>query len=162
MPVRSVAKSLGPDLRVAVLTGDRTTLDRVEGRLRLGACWVSHILQSIVVDCWSDPRTDALVDKARTTYAQRRTGLIDALTAHGIDATGPTGLNVWVPVPDEDSVISGLLARGWAVAGGERFRIRSGPAIRVTTATLDVDEAGALADDLAAVLHPATLPTTMA
>ncbi len=152
--VRSVAKSLGPDLRVAVLTGDRTTMDRVEGRLRLGTGWVSHLLQAIVVDLWSEPATAKQIEHARTTYTHRRQALLTSLARHGIAATGASGLNVWIPVTEEDVTISGLLAHGWAVAGGERFRLRSGPAVRVTIATLSPADAARFASDLAAVLQP--------
>ena len=62
---------------------------------------------------------------------------------------------MWIPVDAEDVVGAGLLARGWAVAAGSRFRLRSGPAVRITVAALRPDEAGTLAADLAAVLRPA-------
>jgi hypothetical protein len=75
--------------------------------------------------------------------------------SHGIAAHGRTGLNVWIPVREEARTVRGLADRGWAVAAGERFRIATPPAIRVTTAALTPIDAGRLAADLAAVLRPA-------
>ncbi|MFI7133912.1 aminotransferase class I/II-fold pyridoxal phosphate-dependent enzyme [Nonomuraea sp. NPDC050153] len=149
---RSTAKAFGPDLRVALITGDPVTLGRLRGRQRLAAGWVSHLLQRAVAYLW---RTDA-VDTAAVaaSYARRRDGLVTALAARGIPAHGRTGLNVWVPVPDETTAITRLLARGWAVAPGARNRLATPHAIRLTVSTLAADEIDGLADDLTTALRP--------
>ncbi|MBV8445581.1 MAG: aminotransferase class I/II-fold pyridoxal phosphate-dependent enzyme, partial [Candidatus Dormibacteraeota bacterium] len=152
--VRSVSKSLGPDLRVAVVAGDPTTVARLETRRLLGAGWVSHLLQRLVVSLWSDSSVKALVAQAAATYSCRRQTLLDSLTARGIAAHGRSGLNVWIPVAHEDATVQALLQRGWGVLAGERFRINAGRAIRVTIASLEVDEAESFAADLAAALAP--------
>jgi DNA-binding transcriptional MocR family regulator len=153
--VRSVSKSLGPDLRLAIVTGDATTIARVEGRQRLGTGWVSHILQQIVEALWEDPATDQLLRRAAATYSERRNALISALQRYGISASGRSGLNVWVPVPEEVGVVTGLAPAGWAVRGGERYRLKSPPAVRITISTLRPTEAGKLAADFARLLQPA-------
>ncbi|MFT5040612.1 MAG: DNA-binding transcriptional MocR family regulator, partial [Hyphomicrobiaceae bacterium] len=150
--IRSVAKALGPDLRVAVTAGDAQTISRVRSRQRAGMRWVSGILQKMVVSLWTDPTVVRGLVRAEKTYALRRKALIDALAEHGIQASGRSGMNVWIPVREEAEPIAALQARGWAVAAGERFRIRTGPGLRVTVATLEVAEAPHLAKDIAAVV----------
>ncbi len=152
--VRSVSKSLGPDLRLAVLTGDATTIARIEGRQLIGTGWVSHVLQRLVAALWSDPATTRRVQRAADTYAARRQGLLAALARRGVPAHGRSGLNVWIPVGEEITVVRTLLEAGWAVNGGERYRLASGPAIRVSITTLAADEVDPLADAIAASLAP--------
>lgn len=153
--VRSTSKHLHPDLRVAVLAGDPLTIARVEGRLALGPRWVSPILQALVVELLRDPGLPAVTAAARDTYARRRTALIDALAAEGLQARGRSGLNVWVPVREEAGTVAALRSSGYAVAAGERFRFTAPAAIRVTTAVLPEDEAGGVARAIANAQRPA-------
>ena len=151
---RSVAKALGPDLRLAVLAGDPETVARVQGRQQCGPGWVSHVLQDLVVWLSGDRETHALIDRARDTYAERRGALLRELARLGIEAHGASGLNVWVPVQDEAGAIAALLQRGWVLAPGAPFRLGGGPAVRVTIATLLPEEARQLARELASVIAP--------
>ena len=151
--MRSVAKAYGPDLRLAVLTGDPVTVDRVQGRQRLGPGWVSRILQRAVVRLWSSGAVDTR--EVAAAYGGRRDALIAALAERGIEAYGRSGMNVWVPVPDETGAVARLLHAGWAVAPGAAFRVGAPPGLRITVSTLAPDEAGALADAVAAAVGPA-------
>ncbi|MEU6403212.1 aminotransferase class I/II-fold pyridoxal phosphate-dependent enzyme [Streptomyces sp. NPDC046985] len=151
--IRSVAKAYGPDLRLAVLTGDETTVDRVLGRQRLGPGWVSLLLQRAVVRLWEDGDLDTRAVAA--AYSRRRASLVDALARRGIGAHGRSGLNVWVPVPDETGAVARLLHAGWAVAPGARFRLSAPPGVRITVSTLGEEETERLADAVAEAVGPA-------
>jgi DNA-binding transcriptional MocR family regulator len=152
--VRSVSKPLGPDLRLALLAADARTLARVEGRQTLGIRWVSHVLQTLVATLWSDRSVQKRLARAERMYAVRRGLLLDELASRGLGAHGASGLNIWIPVPEESAVVQALFQKGWAVMAGERYRLRTPPAIRVTISTLTRAEAVQFADDLAAILRP--------
>jgi len=153
--IRSVAKALGPDLRLAVLTGDRQTLVRVEGRQQCGPGWVSHILQRLVLGLWQDPHIDELTERAAAAYTARREHLLHAFLREGVQASGASGLNVWVPVEDETGVVGALSERCWVVAPGAPYRLASSlPAVRITIATLAEQESERLARDVAEVCAP--------
>jgi DNA-binding transcriptional MocR family regulator len=152
--VRSLAKTLGPDLRLAIVGGDRVTMARFEARHQRGPGWVSHILQRLALHLLSNPATSGLVAQAEQTYRNRREALISSLAAHGIPASGASGLNVWIPVPDEAAVTMSLLQEGYAVAPGAPYRLHSPPAIRITTSTLPVSDASELADAVRASFAP--------
>jgi DNA-binding transcriptional MocR family regulator len=152
--VRSLSKSLGPDLRVAVVTGDELSIARLEGRQRLGPGWVSHLLQELAVGLLRDPGTAQLVRKAEESYTRRRREMRDALGRHGIVAVGRSGFNVWIPVPEEFAVVQSMLVAGWAISAGERYRIKSPPAVRLSIGTLIAGEVEQIALDMARSLDP--------
>jgi DNA-binding transcriptional MocR family regulator len=147
--IRSLSKVLGPDLRLALVAGDPLTISRLEGRQRLGPGWVSHILQQVAARLLEETETAELLARAERVYAERRVALVSALATRGLHASGDSGLGVWLPLAEEAAVVRELLVQGWAVSPGERYRFRSAPAIRITTADLEPDEAERLADALA-------------
>ncbi len=142
--IRSASKPYGPDLRCAVLAGDPETVSRVEGRMRLTAGWVSTLLQRTLLHLWEtfDPA------EAGRIYDARRERTVAALRARGFEAIGRTGINIWVPVPDETQAVSTMREAGYAVAPGHLYRIATPPAIRITAATLREEEADAVAESL--------------
>ncbi|MFC7326563.1 aminotransferase class I/II-fold pyridoxal phosphate-dependent enzyme [Marinactinospora rubrisoli] len=150
--LRSVAKGYGPDLRLALLAGDTATIDRLRAQQRLGPGWVSHVLQEAFVELWRSGVVDP--GRAARRYRERRDALIELLARHGITATGRSGVNVWIPVTDEATAVGRLLARGWAVTPGARFRTASAPGIRVTVSPLEPGDLPRLADDIALAVRP--------
>ncbi len=111
-------------------------------------------MQRVAAATLASRSVESTLRRARQAYAHRRSSLVRALARRGIPAQGTTGLNVWVPVPDEAAAVRGLLERGWCVRAGARYRLRSEPAIRITIAELLPDRAERLADDLRSVLEP--------
>ncbi len=150
--IRSVSKSLGPDLRLAVVAGDPTTLTRVGGRQAVGTGWVSHVLQRTVVGLLT--AASGGLETAAETYRRRRERFLMLLAARGVSGTGRSGLNVWVPVGDEGAVVAGMQQRGYAVRSGARFRLDSPPAVRITVASCPDEVLERAADALAAIVTP--------
>ncbi|EST22724.1 hypothetical protein N566_26310, partial [Streptomycetaceae bacterium MP113-05] len=151
--IRSTAKAYGPDLRLAVLTGDELTVDRVLGRQRLGPGWVSHLLQDTVARLWQEGAVQP--SRVAASYARRRDGLVRALADRGVAARGHSGMNAWVPVPDETGAVARLLQAGWAVAPGARFRLASEPGVRITVSPLAPEEIASVAEAVTIALRPA-------
>lgn len=144
--VRSFSKGYGADLRLAIAAGDAATIGRLEASIEVGAGWVSHLLQTIALALWQDASVSRLLEDASVRYRERRQALCDELARRDVRVSAPTGLNVWIPVDDEATAVSTLMAEGWLVAPGSRFRIASPPAIRVTTARLGTELAAGCAE----------------
>jgi DNA-binding transcriptional MocR family regulator len=143
--VRSVSRLLGSDLRVAFMAGDEQTIARVEARQAITTSWVSRLLQEVVAELLAS----ADLRRASAVTDRRRTALMKALEHRHIPAHGRSGLQVWIPVREEAFAVRHLLDAGYAVLPGERFRLRTPPAVRVTAARLEPAEVEPLADALA-------------
>lgn len=152
--VRSASKPFGPDLRIAVLAGDEVSIARVAGRMRIGSGWVSTLLQRLLLRLWESEEVAERVRTAAHAYEDRREELLDALEDRDITASGATGINVWVGVPDETRAVSVLREAGYAVAPGSLFRIDSPPGIRITVSSLSEADIEPLAEAVTAAVRP--------
>lgn len=142
--VRSYSKSHGPDLRIAAVGGPATVLDALVARRLLGPGWTSRLLQRVLADLLTDgPAVDA-VEHARRVYHGRQRALTQALAHHGLELVPGDGVNLWVPVADEQRALVRLGAAGIRVARGRPFAAtgqEGGGHLRVTVSALrqDVD-----------------------
>ncbi|MFI1989252.1 aminotransferase class I/II-fold pyridoxal phosphate-dependent enzyme [Actinoplanes sp. NPDC020271] len=152
--VRSASKPFGPDLRIAVLAGDETSVARVAGRMRIGTGWVSTLSQRLLLQLWRDAEATGWIREAARSYGIRRAALIGLLRERGVTASGAAGINVWVPVPDETHAVAVLRDAGYAVAPGARFRVASPPGVRITIGPLDGPDLPALAEAVVAAARP--------
>lgn len=119
--VRGFSKSHGPDLRVAALGGPARIVERIVRRRMLGPGWTSRLLQAVLLELLTDPRSIARVRTARLIYRDRLDRMAAALRRLGIDVGAPDGINLWLPVRDERAAVVYLAAEGIAVAAGEPF-----------------------------------------
>ena len=139
--IRAMSKILHPDLRLAIVAGDETTIARVEGRQALGPRWVSHILQATAAELLARPRVRRRSRPGRAPHMPPAArALIGALRSAASPPTAPRASTSGSRT-EEAPVVRGLLDAGWLVMSGERFRFRAAPGIRVTTATLEEHEA---------------------
>ena len=147
--IRSLGKSLGPDLRIALVATDARTADRMAIAMSNGPGWVSHLLQRTAAHLLNDPSTAETVHEAATVYADRRNRLIARLAANGVPATGRSGLNVWIPTADEQGLVEAARHAGYAIRAADPWRIVSPSAVRVSIASLEEPDIDVLADALA-------------
>jgi DNA-binding transcriptional MocR family regulator len=154
--VRSFSKSHGPDLRLAAVGGPATVLDPILERRLLGQGWTSRLLQQVLVDLLTNPSSVEAVRHARSEYARRRHLLITALDAAGIRQAPADGLNIWLPVEDEQAALIALASSGIAAAAGAAFTPTGGPPhLRVTAGLIATDHAEVAAGLADAARSPA-------
>ncbi len=135
----SYSKSLGPDLRLAVLSGASDVVERIQAYRSFSTGWSSRIMQDAAAWLLQDADSQARVAHARKVYQTRRHALIAALAEHDIAIDGQDGLSIWVPVPSEQFAMVTLAVRGYAVFPGTRFGLQPTSHIRVATSQLSGD-----------------------
>ena len=137
--IRSFSKSHGPDLRLAAVGGAGEVIAAAANRRLLGPGWSSRVLQYVLVEMLDDPATVDIVERARTTYAERRKRMVDALDGRSVDSVGADGINLWVDVRDEQSALLTLASRGVGAAPGTPFLVNAGDGdhLRLTVGLVD-------------------------
>jgi DNA-binding transcriptional MocR family regulator len=144
--VRSVSKYIGPDLRLAFVNSSVELGKGASSTTAFTYRWVSSMLQKAVLATVTSNDYEAILKKAAAAYKERRNLLLKALKDVGIAAHGADGINVWIPVKDEQAVTRRLMEAGWIVRPGSIFRLESPEAIRVTTSSFTENEARELAE----------------
>ncbi|MBP1129911.1 DNA-binding transcriptional MocR family regulator [Serratia sp. PL17] len=156
--VLSLSKFLSPDLRIALACGKPPLLQAMRADQYIRERWVSHILQQIAVKLWAQAQRDGLLVRAQHAYQQRRDTLTERLHAlSGIPLPPGEGVHIWLPVRSEAAASQIMAQRGWLVQSGEPFRLKSGPAIRVSLANLIPAQLETLAQDLVVAIGAGTL-----
>lgn len=119
--IRSFSKSHGPDLRLAAVGGVESVVTSLATRRMLGPGWSSRLLQAVLAELLDDDETERVLADARAIYTRRRATMTAALTARGIRAAAPDGINLWMEVADEQVALVSLAARGIGAAPGAPF-----------------------------------------
>lgn len=151
--ILSYSKTLGPDLRLAVLSSSQVIVEQIQSYRSFSAGWTSRILQSAAAWLLRDPATEETLERARAIYQKRRDDLTSALRARGVAVEDGMGLCSWVPVSSEPFAMVTMAARGIAVHPGTKFSISPSNHIRVATGNLS-DRCEEVADGIALACTP--------
>jgi GntR family transcriptional regulator/MocR family aminotransferase len=165
--IRSFAKSIAPDIRVAVGVAGARLCGLLTEVKSLWDGWSSRLAQRGLALTLSDPNLDTELDRARQTYAKRRSAAVGVLTAelqsHGVRVSGGDGLNIWVNLPygvDAREVVERAAAAGVLVVSGEAFFTRPGRnnTIRISIGSVDARQSELAAANLASAVLAAHQP----
>jgi DNA-binding transcriptional MocR family regulator len=134
--ILSFSKSLGPDLRLAVLSSSVNVVKQIQSYRSFSSGWTSRLLQATTAWLLNDRASIDTVCRARGIYAARRASLTGELRKRGIDIPPGDGLCIWVPVASEQYALVTLAARGIAVLPGTKCSVNPTDHIRVATSVL--------------------------
>jgi GntR family transcriptional regulator/MocR family aminotransferase len=148
--VRSFAKSLGPDLRLAIVAAPQhLRLLLRDARLATDG-WNSRISQRVVAQLLASPAAEKAFNTACLAYSERRVAVVEGIKARLPSACvlpGTDGLNVWVELPpgsDALDVLHHAAQFGVIVSSGEAFYTsprHHTAAIRLSIGMVDSEDA---------------------
>jgi len=149
----SFSKSHGPDLRIAAIGGAAAPLRTLERRRSLGPSWTSRLLQQILLEMLIDDQIERDVAAAAATYQTRRKVFATKMAEHGVDLAVGAGINMAIPVHDEQLAVVYLAAHSIGAAPGTPFLVDpvEQDFVRLSIGNYDGD-----LDELAAVVAAST------
>jgi DNA-binding transcriptional MocR family regulator len=134
--ILSYSKTLGPDLRLAVLSSTRTIIEQIQSYRSFSSGWTSRILQAAAAWLLRDETTAQGLKEASRIYQARRDNLVRSLADRDVIVPSGGGLCAWVPVASEPFALVTLAARGIAVHPGKKFAVQPTNHLRVATSNL--------------------------
>lgn len=152
--ILSFSKSLGPDLRLAILSAPATVVEEIQSFRLFSSGWTSRILQGAGAWLLSSPEALDRIAHARGVYADRRAALADRLAAQGLRVSHGEGLCLTVDVAIESYALLTLAARGIAVQPGSKSCLGPAGFIRVATGLLRQDGVDRVAPDVILACRP--------
>ncbi|WP_109474618.1 aminotransferase class I/II-fold pyridoxal phosphate-dependent enzyme [Ornithinimicrobium cavernae] len=133
--VRSYSKSHSPDLRIGVVGGAASPIERVRVFRQFGDGWTSRILQDALAWLLTDPESQATVTRASEVYTERRQRFAALLRERGLEVHGGDNLALWVPVRNEHQAMLVMASHGIAtIASSASWSGRGPEGVRVVTA----------------------------
>jgi len=171
--IRTFAKSIAPDIRVAVALARPRLASLLAESKSLSDGWTSLIAQHALAYALEDAELERGLDEARRIYEQRRQTvkriIEDRMRGTGTFVTGTDGLNVWIQLPPgaaATDVVDRAGALGVLLVSGEPFYIRPGrnDVIRMSISALNEGDAEVAAERVvesirsAADIHPLSIP----
>ncbi|MGU3575335.1 PLP-dependent aminotransferase family protein [Brucellaceae bacterium C25G] len=134
--ILSYSKTLGPDLRLAVISGSTKLIEQIQSYRSFSSGWTSRILQSAVAWLLNDEQTQENHERAKLIYKQRADDFQSALAGHGMHIADIHGLCCFVPVESEQFAMITFAARSIVVAPGYLFSVRQQSGVRIATSIL--------------------------
>ncbi|MBV2143787.1 aminotransferase class I/II-fold pyridoxal phosphate-dependent enzyme [Falsochrobactrum sp. TDYN1] len=136
MHIRSFSKTMGPDLRTAVLSGTAKMIEQIHSSRSFGSGWTSRLLQSATAWLLKQPDTANYIENARNIYEARRNKLSDYMADYGVHLPQGNGLCLWIPVQCDVTATKVLASNGITVQPGSKFSVQNKKHIRVATSNI--------------------------